>query len=76
MVGTTATSIDATQRKLIVGIVIATLMAWAVVIADLARGGRPADAVRLRDHHPAPGLLDRANLAFQRERIDRSVVLL
>ena len=32
--------IDATQRKLIVGIVVATLMAWAVVIVDLARGGR------------------------------------
>jgi hypothetical protein len=29
------------QRKLIVGIVIATLMTWAVVIADLASGGRP-----------------------------------
>src|SRR6185369_3175016 len=41
MVGTTATSIDATQRKLIVGIVIATLLAWMIVIADLARGGRP-----------------------------------
>src|SRR5262249_22669174 len=36
-----ATSIDATQRKLIVGIVIATLIAWAIVIADLARGGHP-----------------------------------
>ena len=37
----TATSIDATQRKLIVGIVVATLMALAIVIADLAIGGRP-----------------------------------
>jgi len=37
----TATSIDATQRKLIGGIVIATLMAFAIVIADLASGGRP-----------------------------------
>ena len=37
----TATSIDAAQRKLIVGIVIATLMALAIVIADLASGGRP-----------------------------------
>jgi hypothetical protein len=37
----TATSIDATQRKLIVGIVIATLITWAIVTADLARGGRP-----------------------------------
>src|SRR5262245_14749123 len=40
MVGTTATSIDGTQRKLILGIVIVTLIAWALVIADLARGGR------------------------------------
>ena len=37
----TATSIDATQRKLIVGIVIATLMTLAIVIADLASGGHP-----------------------------------
>jgi hypothetical protein len=37
----TATSIDATQRKLIVGIVIAALIALAIVIADLASGGRP-----------------------------------
>jgi hypothetical protein len=37
----TAISIDATQRKLIVGIVIATLTALAIVIADLATGGRP-----------------------------------
>jgi hypothetical protein len=37
----TATSLDATQRKLIVGIVMATLMAVAIVIADLASGGRP-----------------------------------
>ena len=36
-----ATSIDATQRRLIVGIAIATLLAVAVVIADLASGGRP-----------------------------------
>jgi len=34
-------SIDATQRKLIIGIVIATLLTLAVVIADLAIGGRP-----------------------------------
>jgi len=34
-------SIDATQRKLIVGIVTAALLALAVVIADLASGGRP-----------------------------------
>jgi hypothetical protein len=32
--------IDVTQRKLIVGIVIATLMAFAIVVVDLARGGR------------------------------------
>ena len=37
----TMTSIDATQRKLIVGIVIATMMALAITIADLASGGRP-----------------------------------
>jgi hypothetical protein len=36
-----ATSIDATQRKLAVGIVIATLMTFAIVIVDLERGGRP-----------------------------------
>jgi len=41
MVRTTATSIDAIQRKLILGIVIATLLALAIVIGDLARGGRP-----------------------------------
>src|SRR5512138_35726 len=35
------TSIDATQRKVIVGIIIATVMALAIVIADLASGGRP-----------------------------------
>ncbi|MEP6847674.1 MAG: glycoside hydrolase family 2, partial [Acidobacteriota bacterium] len=36
-----ATSIDATQRKLFVGIVIATLITFAIVIVDLARGGGP-----------------------------------
>src|SRR6195952_2528919 len=41
MVTTTATSIDATQRKLIAGIVLATLLTFAIVIADLATGGRP-----------------------------------
>src|SRR5258708_4527845 len=41
MVRTTKTSIGATQRKLIVGIVTATLTALAIVIADLASGGRP-----------------------------------
>lgn len=30
-----------TQRKLMVGIVVATLVAFAIVIADLASGGRP-----------------------------------
>ena len=40
-VGTTATSIDATQRKLMLGIVIGTLLAFVTVITDLARGGRP-----------------------------------
>ena len=42
----TATSIDATQRRRIVGIVIATLVTLARVIADLARGGRPDPAAR------------------------------
>ena len=36
-----ATSSDATQRKRMVAIVMATLLALAIVIADLARGGRP-----------------------------------
>ncbi|HEY7288614.1 MAG TPA: hypothetical protein VH583_02170 [Vicinamibacterales bacterium] len=36
----TTTSIDPTQRKLFVGIAIATLLTAAIVIADLARGGR------------------------------------
>src|SRR3954452_6158804 len=43
----TLTSLDATQRKLIVGIVFATLITWATVIADLAIGGR-ADPPALR----------------------------
>lgn len=38
---TSALSIDATQRKLFVGIAVATLLALVVVIADLASGGRP-----------------------------------
>lgn len=37
----TAISTDTMQRKLIAGIVIAMLVTWALVIADLARGGRP-----------------------------------
>jgi len=41
MVGTTATSVDSTQRKLIAGIVTATLTALIIVIADVASGGRP-----------------------------------
>ena len=41
-------SIDATQRKLIAGIVIAMLTASAIVIVDLASGGRP-DPPALRD---------------------------
>jgi hypothetical protein len=41
MVTTTETSIGATQRKQIVGIVIATLLVFTGVIADLATGGRP-----------------------------------
>ena len=35
------TSIPAAQRKLIVGIVVVTMAAFAMVIADLASGGRP-----------------------------------
>ena len=34
-------SIDATQRRLFVGIALATLLIWAVTIFDLARGGQP-----------------------------------
>ncbi len=34
-------SIDATQRTLLAGIGLATLLIWALVIGDLARGGRP-----------------------------------
>jgi len=41
MTPSTEASIDATQRRRIVGIVIATLLMLAVVIADLATGGRP-----------------------------------
>ncbi len=41
MVTTTDTPIDATQRTRIVGIVIATLLTFALVMADLATGGRP-----------------------------------
>jgi hypothetical protein len=37
----TALPIDATQRRLMIGIVVATLAIWALTIADLARGGRP-----------------------------------
>jgi len=51
-----ATSIDATQRQRIVGIVIATLVTLAMVTADLARGGRP-DPPALR---AAATLLDEA----------------
>jgi hypothetical protein len=36
-----STAIHATEGKLIVGIVLATLVTFAVVIADLASGGRP-----------------------------------
>lgn len=37
----TAQSIGATQRKLIIGIVVATLVTLAIVVVDLATGGRP-----------------------------------
>src|SRR5262245_48181150 len=40
-ISSTATSIDATQRRLIIGVVMATLLTLAAVIADLAIGGRP-----------------------------------
>src|SRR4051794_30255100 len=40
-ISSTVSSIDATQRKLFVGIVIFTLLALGIAIADLARGGRP-----------------------------------
>ena len=49
-----ATPIDPTQRKLIAGILIATLVTFAIVIVDLARGGRP-DPPALRE---AATLLD------------------
>jgi hypothetical protein len=54
MVGTTASSIGTTQRKLILGIAIATMLALAIVIVDLAIGGRP-DPPALR---AAASLLD------------------
>src|SRR5512147_3245558 len=41
MVTTTEAPLTATQRKWIVGICIATLLIVAIVIADLATGGRP-----------------------------------
>jgi len=37
----TAASINATRRKLMLGLAIATLLAFTIVIADLASGGRP-----------------------------------
>jgi hypothetical protein len=37
----TADSIRTTQRKLIVGVVIVTLVTFGIVIVELARGGRP-----------------------------------
>ena len=40
-ISSTATSTDPPRRKLIVGIVTATLLILAIVIADLASGGRP-----------------------------------
>ena len=56
MVTTTETPINATQGKQVVGIVIVTLLILAIVIADLATGGRP-DPPRLR---AAATLLDGA----------------
>ena len=52
------TSLDATQRKLVAGIVIATLMTFAIAIVTLARGGG-ADPPALR---AAATLLDGAFL--------------
>src|SRR5215471_1242176 len=43
-ISTAATSIYATQRKLVVGVVIATLLTFAAVTVDLAIGGRPDPA--------------------------------
>jgi hypothetical protein len=40
-------SIDTTQRRLFVWIILVTLLVWAIVIGDLARGGR-ADPPALR----------------------------
>src|ERR1700743_1266614 len=40
-ISSTAISIYAAQRKLIIGIIIVTLVALAIVIAELAGGGRP-----------------------------------
>jgi hypothetical protein len=40
-ISSTATSIYAAQRKLIIGTIIVTLVALAIVIAELASGGRP-----------------------------------
>lgn len=40
-------SIDTSQRRLFVSIILATLLAWVIVIGDLARGGR-ADPPSLR----------------------------
>ncbi|MGC4054745.1 MAG: hypothetical protein QM757_38355 [Paludibaculum sp.] len=41
LVGSAGGPIDATQRKLLLGIILATLVTLAVVIAGLASGGRP-----------------------------------
>ncbi|HEU4654843.1 MAG TPA: hypothetical protein VFS47_12710, partial [Steroidobacteraceae bacterium] len=51
-----ANAIDGTQRKLLFGVAIAALIAFAIVIADLATGGRP-DPPELR---AAATLLDGA----------------
>ena len=47
-------SIDATQRRLFIGIALVILLAWGALIGDLARGGR-ADPTSLR---AAAALLD------------------
>jgi hypothetical protein len=40
-ISSTPTPIDARQRRLIIGVIFATLLVFALVTADLARGGRP-----------------------------------
>lgn len=41
LISASATPVGTTQRKLIVGIFVLTLLAWIGIVADLAIGGRP-----------------------------------